>query len=588
MKYEFMRHKIFFCLLGLLVYVQNINPQEFSVEEIENISREENESSKEDKKTLESNSDKKESNGDIETKISIKAKRTKDFFRDYDEVPFSGDFNFESAMTAGVNDKIKYKIGFIAEGGLFNNADLRKLNETDNLTVENTDDKITTAISRFFVSAYFRVTKRLDFKIDLYKNGYWGSDQLSGSSSNNSFLTSGSDPFLFAELYTRAFLINKTDSTLSMKIGRQFFEIGSLTRDYVLRDYLDAVTFQYYNKNIGGLKVLAVDFYKMGSSVSDTLNYTRYFSSDDKKVDFFDADVNSLRTGAVYESKDLTAWGQNKTGPYKLQTKLYGFYARYGALSGTGADITEEGNYGNYADNDYAAVFGNRWIFNGENILFFIEGAVSTGLDRKMNSADGKNIDITADGYALNGGLVFFSNFGMSISLDAFYASGPVYDEYGREENRGFVSFKGNHIGGLLFSKFLGAHPSDITEVDGFGKDSFGYERKSGTLAARLSCVFDFKQVYFGLDMWYFQDTGKSAVEDAPTNSQKAQERFGKALGVETDLFFEFTFENHLSLYAAGGIFAPSYFYKGEALSPNDPMGRTNFWGFLIGSRLIF
>ncbi|HRP70053.1 MAG TPA: hypothetical protein PLY93_11020, partial [Turneriella sp.] len=83
-------------------------------------------------------------------------------------------------------DKMEYRIGFITEGAGFNNTDLRKLDESTVATIQNTDDKQTFAFSRFYINLYFPLTENFYFRVDLFKNGFWGNHQLAGSSANNS------------------------------------------------------------------------------------------------------------------------------------------------------------------------------------------------------------------------------------------------------------------------------------------------------------------------------------------------------------------------------------------------------------------
>ncbi|HMV35710.1 MAG TPA: hypothetical protein PKD60_07455, partial [Turneriella sp.] len=95
--------------------------------------------------------------------------------------------------------RMEYQIGFIAEGAGFNNTDLRRLDESTVATIQNTDDKMTLAFSRFYVNMFFPLTDDLYFRVDIFKNGFWGHDQLGGSSSNNSSSSTpvGADPFNF-------------------------------------------------------------------------------------------------------------------------------------------------------------------------------------------------------------------------------------------------------------------------------------------------------------------------------------------------------------------------------------------------------
>ncbi|MDH5716533.1 MAG: hypothetical protein OEZ22_02720 [Spirochaetia bacterium] len=497
-----------------------------------------------------------------------------------------------------IKDIVEYQFGFITEAGIFNNADFRNLNKENLETIEYTDDKLTIAVSRFFINIFFPLTERLFFKFDLYKNGFWGNDNLSSDSSKEKTFI-GSNPFLFGELYTEAFFIKNENTTLSLKVGRQFFDIGGIKNDFILRDYLDAFSISIYNNNTGTLRILAVDFLALNSNAAHEINYLRYFSRNTNSIDNFDGDVNALRTGAVYESKDLMNWNAENKAQKTLEAKVYGFYARYGAVFQTGADRTTQGEYDNFADNDWSAVFGSRWLYSIENLNFYVEYAVSQGIDRKLKSFNQSNRDIKTDGTAYGGGLIYnfktFSTIDIILITNSFYSSGPVYDEYGIQKSYGFTSFKGSHAGGLLFNKYNGFHPSAHTETSGIQFNSYGYERSSGTLSAHTSFQIIYNKILsIKFDGWFFADTGKSKLKNTQTNLEEKQKRLGQYTGSEADILFEYVFENYLTMYMSTAIFIPGSFYKNSASTdiliqePQEPMGKNNFWGFVLGTKLVF
>ncbi|RME92260.1 MAG: hypothetical protein D6767_03600 [Candidatus Hydrogenedentota bacterium] len=526
---------------------------------------------------------------------------------DNDELPFRPKEEKRRKNVYGdksVKDKIldgmEYQIGFIAEGAWFNNADLRKLDETTTYSIQNTDDKIAVALSRLYLSFFFPLTDDLFFNTNFFVNGFWGNDQLAGASNNNNSAStsSGANPFNIGELNLEYIFYASGDTEYSMKLGRQFFSIGGLSTDFMLRDYLDALTAKAnFNKQLE-LKLLVVDFYQMAGDHTEEINYVRYLSHDDSRVDNFDGDVNTIRTGAVFTvSRILKDFA--KVRSMDLSSAVYGFYARYGAVRVSGSDRTNLGTTGNFADNDYVMLFGNRWIFQTDPsksglVKFYLDGALSSGIDRKLTSVSGESRDIDTNGFGAGGGITYntskmLRSIKFAIITDAFFASGAKYDSEGNQTSHGFVSFKGSHTGGLLLNRNWGVHPSAYTATNGI--DDFPHEkdRKAGTLALHGGLSSElWEKTTIGIDYWYLKDTGSSSVQNPDSTVTKAQSRLGKTLGQEMD----FTVEHHVNqfwkVYFTAGIFLPGSYYQTPGIKPDSPYGSDSFVGFLLGSELVF
>lgn len=506
-------------------------------------------------------------------------------------------------------DKMEYQIGFIAEGAGFNNTDLRQLDESTVATIQNTDDKQTMAFSRFYVNLYFPLTEDLYFRVDLFKNGFWGNHQLGGASSNNTSSSTpiGADPFNFGELYLNYIIWKNPKNDLSIKIGRQFFEIGGEVYDYHLKDYLDAVTVSFANSTIGGFRLLAFDAFQLGADPTLHANYVRFFSHDNSRVRFFDGDTNVLRAGLIYDSRNLLNWKGPLTGDL-LQNKLYAFGSRYGAVSRGGSDRSNLGASGNFADNDYNFMFGTRFLFNLPRKRFvlktFADGAVSMGIDRRLPTAAGESQDVDTNGYSFGGGASLeFPRIApildLDLNADGFYASGSKYDANGVQTSHGFTSFKGSRLGGLIMSKFYGFRPSSYTDAAGFSDYPHDYERKSATAFAHVGVGTTFWQkLRLGLDYWMAIDTGKSILYDnARANSTtsaitstvlKAQDRLGKIVGHEVNLSVDFAVNRYWTLYFKTGIFIPGAFYSTPGIVTDTPYGTDNAMGVQLGSKLVF
>ncbi|MCS6985399.1 MAG: hypothetical protein NZM25_09790 [Leptospiraceae bacterium] len=506
--------------------------------------------------------------------------------------------------------KMEYQIGFISEGGLFDNADLRKLNESNQATIDLTDDRLSLAYSRFFLNLFFPLSETFFFRVDVFKNGFWGNDQLGGASTNNNSASTpiGADPFAFGELYLQSVIWRTNWSDLMVRVGRQFFEIGGVTNDYMLRDILDAITVHYADSRVGNFHLLLFDVFQMAGDATLNVNYVRFFSHDNRRVQNFNGDVNTIRHGLVYESRNILRWRRESTSKDPaLRARLYGFFARFGAVSQGGSDRTNLGATGNFADNDYTAMVGNRWNFTmpmplafKNELRVYVDGAYSFGIDRRLPTAAGESQDIDTRGYAGGGGVDFYiydirENFDVEVNLDGFWAKGPHYNRNGIQTSHGFVSFKGNYMGGLLLNRFWGVRPYAYVANNGIADFPHEYNKKSGAWFGHIGGAITFYDlVRLGLDYWLVGDTGKSELFASGDTSWvtstvlKAQERHGKLMGQEMNLSLNYFHSKYWTVYVIGAVFLPGAYYATPGIKPNSPYGHDTFWGFLIGSRLIF
>jgi hypothetical protein len=547
----------------------------------------------------------------------IRAKKLKaDGEKEADELPFGAPQIEKRENVFGdkkekdeILKRMEYQIGFISEGAGFNNTDLRKLDESTVATIQNTDDKMTLAFSRFYVNLFFPLTDDLYFRVDIFKNGFWGRDQLAGASTNNSSSSTpiGADPFNFGELYMHYIIYKNERNDVSVKIGRQFFEIGGEIYDYFLKDYIDAVTFNYANSTIGGFRIMAFDAFQLGADPTLHANYVRFFSHDNQRVRYFDGDTNVLRAGFVYDSRNLLNWKGPLTGDV-LQNKLYAFGARYGAVSRGGSDRSNLGASGNFADNDFNMMFGTRFLFNLPRkryvIKTFADAAMSTGIDRRLPTAANESQDVDTNGYGLGGGASIelprvVSTLDLDFNIDGLYASGSKYDQNGNQTSHGFTSFKGSRLGGLIMSKFYGFRPTSYTDAAGIGDFAHDYERKAATTFGHVGVGATlWQKLRFGLDYWLAIDTSSSQLYDQArangTTSNitstvlKAQDRLGKLLGQEINFTTDFAVNKFWTLYFKAGIFLPGSFYSTPGIVTDTPYGTDNAMGVQLGSKLIF
>lgn len=93
---------------------------------------------------------------------------TRQFLYDYNI--FSLDLDEKKAMI----ERIQWKLNFWTSFNYFNNGDLRVLNEQNQTSIEETDNKIYFMVTGVELDAFFPIHPRLDFRVDVWRAGFSG------------------------------------------------------------------------------------------------------------------------------------------------------------------------------------------------------------------------------------------------------------------------------------------------------------------------------------------------------------------------------------------------------------------------------
>ena len=88
-------------------------------------------------------------------------------------------------------------------------------------------------------------------------DGVWGSFQLQGNGNPGTRIARAN---IFWEFF------NLNGLVADMVMGRQFFSVGGIQNDYMLRDVLDALVFNVHWKDKVDIKILGVDVYSGANS----------------------------------------------------------------------------------------------------------------------------------------------------------------------------------------------------------------------------------------------------------------------------------------------------------------------------------
>jgi hypothetical protein len=490
-----------------------------------------------------------------------------------DDLTTTMDTNPDQSFAGGfLSDRLILDLSFETHGILFNNRDFTPTDEESDDTIFDTDDATMVVLEGVQLNFGLLIPEfyNMKFHMNLAQSGFWGKDQLSSSSEGM-----GGALLNFLNLYIEGDLVEQPNFLFNIKIGRQFFQIGGMSHDYMLKDVLDAVVLQFDVIQKFSIRVLAFDLFGMGVDVSP-YDYLRIHTHRENEDIGMRGDVNTLRMGAIFESdQKLVSF---------LDMKAYFFFAKFGALPGGGSDRSINGQIANFGDDDYSTMGGIRGIakFQQENtydIKAFLDAAFSYGVDQRAYGAP----IVDNLGFAINLGGEASIRLSKRISLDAWlngwYASGGHYRGDGYMTRNGFVSFKGSQMGGFIVNKLNGFHPSAYTDDDGIDNTPQRYNRKSGTFFINLGAGFSpFHQLTINAAGWLYWDTNATDILDFSNIASndwmsaeeiEAQERFGKMLGFEWDVevLFHLTkpdMEQEWDMFIRAGMFFPGSYYEIE------------------------
>lgn len=553
-------------------------------------------------------------NGGPKTEPAKEAQETYEPF-EYDK----NHFNIDPLFKKGLAERFQWRVKFWTSFNYFNNTDLRELNENSETDIEETDDRMNFFLSGVEVDTFLPINPRLDFRLDVWKTGFWGHDQLAGRDNNNDprDTFSGSNTVNFGYLYMNVhFLKNpKPDRKIDLIVGRQPFQIGGqVTEDFFQRDTLDAVVVSAAYKPFGKLDLLVLDVYSSGSSTSDTY-FVTYISHDNEKVNGFDGDVNTYRSGFVYTYPVI---GDSEVGGTFLEGRVFYYLAQWGAGDEGGSDRSNLGTGGNFADNDYSIMRGAR-ISGGfrDYIKVSATWAESFGIDRKRPANIVYNQDVDNNGKAFDVeakaqyDLEKLIKFPLKPAIYGSYfrASGGKYYLDGTQYSHGFVSFKGDRMGGIIHNLNYGNHPSAYVDDDGVDDWTYERRRRTGTEVTRAGLRFTlWKQLTLRGDVWWMNDTNSSdllggqqsttsqnlaiivaqPVYQEQTTVLSAQRRFGAPLGREVNLGLDWQIYKNWETWVTVGWFDPGRYYATPGLVQGTPQGPTRAIGFQLGTSFYF
>ncbi|MCB1324933.1 MAG: hypothetical protein H7A21_13220 [Spirochaetales bacterium] len=251
--------------------------------------------------------------------------------------------------------------------------------------------------------------------------------------------------------------------------------------------------------------------------------------------------------------------------------------------------------------------------------------AESFGIDRReVNnlSLPLQDVDTNGKAWGLETEFAFFHRR-LIILPTYFFSAGGRYHLDGNQYSHGFVSFKGDQVGGLLMNLNWGLHPSAYIDDDGIDDTPYERARKSGTEIKHLGLYIGIlTNLYFKIDWWRLNDTNfigafgqerrrpfagilsnddpidqnvqnlllGQAIRLFPEQSTvlSAARRFGAPLGEELDFTLDWDVMQNWKVWATVGVFYPMRYFSTAGLIQGTPQGNTRFVGFQTGMKLVF
>jgi hypothetical protein len=486
-------------------------------------------------------------------------------------------------------DKLGVEGLFETEYYEFSNLDFRPLDESSDQAILDSDDRGAFAFTGASLTLSYAVDDQVDFVIGAGHRGIWGDDQIGSVNQFGGFLYI---PSLYTDLRTS----KDPDKAISFKIGRQFFQIGGMggARDYVLADVLDMVRVDAPLGKVGTLTLVPINVFSVSSDYAN-VDFIGLLGQQNAETFEFRGATLTRRYGGMATLDEL---------PGPLDATAYVFWSDVGAR-GTGSDLSYDGQLGNVSDNDFVWNYGLRLAAAFGPVRPFAHFDGSYGLDRKEKVAQ----DVDTNGFAYGGGLRVDTRdegepAGLTSELSFFDAFGGGYSANGLQYSHGYVGMKGQQVGGTLFNRFLGMHPTAYLGRNGVSDSPQNQDRIAGTMFLHADAGYTLANG-FGLwaGYWFLMDRGVTQLNLANLDDLTppfgysrsefaAQQRLGKTLGHEVNLEARGYLGEHVQLYLNGAAIVPGAFYgitvdrvAGTALgSPNPAMP----WSIYGGTRVTF
>ncbi len=487
---------------------------------------------------------------------------------------------------------------------LVDNLDLRRLDETTDQDVLDTDDRAFFGHADIGAEVLYRPVDRVSLMAEveadvLYPQDRDGYDGAAGALQVQQAAI-GYD------------LIDEDVLGATLVVGRQPFELGGPGDDYVFAGIADAVSLTVDAREGGRVRALLVDLY--GGLPLPESGYFVYPDGAQRVTDQR-GETTTIRTGLVYEfDRDALDIG--------LTAKVYYFFASHGAdppscdnvSACTGSDISFGGRNGNFRDRDYQHLIGGRLGYtltfgedDASDVSLYADYAVSSGVDRKaLHVGRDVALDGASFGVGVEASIEPVENVELTADIAFYRFDGALYGSDGLEAERGFVGFEGARLPGLAVGRFAGWRPSSYLGVEGVAHGPSSQMRAAGTLFLHAALGVEAWGAFVEGSVLLLQDTGESFFDSENPSAAAldppfgyvfeefvAQDRLGESLGTEYDIAVGYRAADVLTLQAAYGVFVPGPFYDvvvGRSVAGDDTVQFADapLQAFTFGAALQF
>ncbi len=484
---------------------------------------------------------------------------------------------FQTSWSLSIADwqwKMFFRVNLLS----YNNMDLRDLDASSFTAVENTDDRIFLVSSEVQINTQGSILNNLDVFLVGVLSGYWGNDSLS--------YQGGEHGLDFSRLMLRWDLASVISE---MPFFQMFLDAGRFTlstseefytRHYIFKDTVDAVRLYWLTRSGWGMDSF-FDFYGLNSPVYGVFALDRDRQPDTQA--YFDGNVNTYRMGFILFYRRRFMSGLLR----QLEWDSYVLYSRIGASGKSshsgGSETTYGGLTGNTPDGDWLINTGSSLFLRSKIIWIKLEGAYAWGRDFK--SDPGELWDIAGIMLHAAGALDWrpFNRSGGSLGAEWLYSQGAYADAEGKILQPGFVSFKGDRVGGCVMRDYWGMYPSAFLNNEGIDMSLYSASRRAGLIALHTWQELRLEgnkktSVRITLDQWWYQDNNVTLLDFSRVdlNPQQAdQKRWGLPLGLETDMALRFFVRQKWQFGMECGIFFPDRYFSIPQSHPapwgNDP-----------------
>ncbi len=511
-----------------------------------------------------------------------------------------------------------FNVYFDTSFDYFKNGDLRDTDTTSMTTVQFSDDEMFLGYYNLGVQFKAVLYKDLQFYFDIYNSGYFGND-------SPEFEAEGNTLFLKSAYFLAPFY-KKNGIEFSAALGRQKYRISGLEkssiesgpegtslggslyrfhRHFIMDDDIDGLVLNFTHRRIGFSIDALVDLFSLNSPGDsfygmrgDRHNFT---------VQFFEGDVNVIRA-ALAPSYTL----DNKGPLNRMKLKLFSSYSHIGAV-GLGTNTSggyEQSNAGassNKPDGDWLLInSASLYMKFIDRLSIYFEFAHSYGKDFKNSVTP----DVTINGFMLHPSIEFDIYDWLKIGAAGIYVKGSTTDKDGNYENYGFVSMKGDKIGGFLFSDYYGNYPYAVVDYYGLWYDGYKTIRRAPMASANFALAIENLNVKTGkkgieglnliVEGWVYFDTSTTGADfsnsSLPAYVLSDQKRLPEEgsndvafMGFEADLMVSYTFfKGLLEVGTKCGVFVPWTYFDVTVSDQTAPAGTDVFWGIEIFSKIRF